>query len=481
MGGSWNSTDMPVLPGSYINFQTAALAAIQPGSQGTVVVPVKAHWGPVREFVEIASEKGIIDSFTANEANGATAYSTVRLAMLGAPRKVLAYRLASDAAARASITLLDTAESAESVMKLEAKHPGERGNAFKVTVQTNAIDNSKRDIKLYEGTSLLRTFTFVSGTVQAAVDAINGDAGNVWVAAEKLEDGNGALASVVTQSFTGGDSGISGLSNADYVDALDAFETRDFHVLSLDGVSDSALQTSVVSWVNRVRSEGKGIIAVLGGSAADDTASDAVSKAVARSAGFNHEGIVNVGTGAKLNGASYSSAQIASYVAGLIAGRSLSQSTTYAPAPFEDVTRRWTRSEQESAVRGGVFLLVHDGRQVKALRGMNSLIALGDGQNASWKKIRTIRIMDAISADLQRTAEDNYIGKVDNTEEGRLSLIGACNEYLLTLAQSGVIESTGYDVTVDPDFVPEPDQVYLKWQARLTDVVEQIFGTFLVR
>ncbi|MNJ55698.1 Phage tail sheath protein [compost metagenome] len=226
----------------------------------------------------------------------------------------------------------------------------------------------------------------------------------------------------------------------------------------------------------------------MGGTAADDTATDAVSKAVSRSAGFNHEGIVNVGSGAFLADKEYSSAQVAAWAAGLIAGQSLSQSTTYAESPFDDVTRRWTRSEQEQAIRGGVFLLIHDGRRVKVLRGMNSLVTLQLGQNKSWKKIRTIRVMDAINSDLQRTAEDVYIGKVNNTEEGRLALIGACKEYLRTLAQSNVIEGVGYDVILDPTYygsapaiTPEPDQVFLHWSARLTDVMEQIFGTFYVQ
>ena len=128
-----------------------------------------------------------------------------------------------------------------------------------------------------------------------------------------------------------------------------------------------------------------------------------------------------------------------------------------------------------------MFLFVHDGRQVKALRGVNTLVSLGQNQNAAWKKIRTVRVMDAINADLQRTAEDSYIGKVNNTAEGRLALIGACKQYLQTLAQSGVIEADGFDAAEDTSIVAEPDQVFLKWQARLTDVVEQIFGTFIVQ
>lgn len=484
-GGTWNPTDMPVLPGLYLNFVAAALAAIQPGARGVVVAPVKAHWGPVRQFVTITSEADIINTYTTDESNGATAYTTLRLALLGGAKKIIAYRLADSNAAVASVTLADTSTTPVNVLRLDTKYPTTR--AFNAVVQPNPVDGTKKDIKLYEGTTLLRTFTFVSGTIQAAVDAINNDSGNRWIVAAKLADGSGVLADTSGTAFTGGNSGIAGITNTDYVNALSAFETQQFNVLTLDGVTDPSLQTSVVSWVSRVRSEGKGVIAALGGSVDDDTAADAVSKALARSAGFNHEGVVNVGVGGVLNGVSYSGAQTAAYVAGLIAGQSLTESTTYAPTPFDDVTRRWTRSEMEQAVQGGVFLPFNDGRMVKVLKGVNSLVTLRQGQNNSWKKIRTIRVMDAINSDLQTTAEDNYIGKVNNTEEGRLALIGAMKQYMQTLAASGVIEASGWDVFLDPDYygsgatlTPQPDQVFVKWQARLTDVVEQIFGTFVV-
>lgn len=404
--------------------------------------------------------------------------------MLGGPKKLLAYRLAGASATEASVTLQD--ESGAAVLRVKAKYPGKRGNNFIVSVSPSLSIPGSKELKLHEGTALLRTFPLGEGSVVQAAAAINGDPTNTWIAAEAL--GGGTLADVTGVALTGGDSGIADLTNAEYASALSAFETQDFHVLTLDGVSDAALQTSVAAWVKRVRSEGKGVIAVLGGSAAADTAADAISKAVARSAAIDHEGVVNVGTGAVLNGRAYSSAQVAAWVAGLIAGQPLKASTTYAAAPFDDVTRRWTRSEQEQAVQGGVFLLVHDGRRVKALRGVNSLVTLREGQNKGWKKIRKIRVMDQINADLQRTAEDAYIGKVNNTEEGRLALIGAGKQYLQTLAAENVIEATGFDVTLDPrfygnapQFTPEDDQVFLAWTADDTDVMEQIFGTFYVQ
>jgi hypothetical protein len=72
--------------------------------------------------------------------------------------------------------------------------------------------------------------------------------------------------------------------------------------------------------------------------------------------------------------------------------------------------------------------------------------------------------------------------------EGRLALIGAIKEYLAQLSLSNVIEADGYDVILDPAYYgdapvikPEPDQVFLQWNVKLTDVMEQLFGTFYVQ
>lgn len=484
-GGTWESTNQPVLPGLYMNFKAAATSAIQGGSRGTVIVPVKANWGPVREFVEIGSEQAIAAMYSADSENGATAYPALYLALLGGPKKLLAYRLADDTAQAAAVTLHSGDAAPAAVLKLTAKHPGSRGNGFTVTVQPALGNPAAKELRLYEGAKLLGTFTGADGTAASLAASING--GNDWVTAEAV-DGGGVPADVSGLSLTGGASGISGLTNADYVAMQEAAEGQDFDLLALDYAADMALLQSFAAWIKRLRGEGRGVMAVFGGSAADDVSKDAADLAAARSLALNHEGIVNVGTGVRLSGTDYSSAQTAAYVAGLIAGQRLNQSATYAVTPFEDVTRRWTRSEQEQAVMSGVFLLFFDGRQVKALRGINTLATPAEGQSSAWKKIRSIRVMDAINADLQRAAEQTYIGRVNNTEEGRLALIGAVKEYLGQLALSSVIEPDGYDVILDPAYYgdsaanqPEPDQVFLQWNVKLTDVMEQLFGTFYVQ
>ncbi|GIP29656.1 hypothetical protein J23TS9_47860 [Paenibacillus sp. J23TS9] len=486
-GGTWENTNKPVLPGLYMNFKAAAASAIQGGLRGTVVVPVKANWGPVREFVEISSETAIAQVFSKDTLDGATAYPTLYLALLGGPKKLLAYRLADDTTAAASITLQNADASPAEVLQLQAKYPGSRGNGFAVTVQPSLGEPDGRELRLYEGAKLLGTYKGTDGTAASIAEQINQDSSNVWITAKVLGQG-GIPADVSGAVLSGGVSGSGKLTNADYIAMQEAAEGQEFDVLALDYAADMALLQSFAAWVKRLRREGRGVMAVFGGSTSDDVSKDAVKLASARSLALNHEGIINVGTGVRLAGTDYSSAQAAAYVAGLIAGQRLNQSATYAVTPFDDVTRRWTRSEQEEAVKNGVFLLFFDGRQVKALRGINSLVSPAEGQNNAWKKIRTIRVMDAINADLQHAAEQTYIGKVNNTEEGRLALIGAVKEYLAQLWLSGVIESNGYDVILDPAYYgdsavnkPEPDQVFLQWNVKLADVMEQLFGTFYVQ
>jgi len=479
-GGTWSPTEAKVRPGFYMNFVAAALAAIQPGARGIVAIPVKANWGPAKQIVEITDEKSLIDTYGADVDGGFTAYNSIKLALLGGAKTVLGYRLVDSAAAKASITLKDTAATPADVLTLTTKY--ETARPFKVTVRDNAVDpTNKQDIVLYEDTKQLYVFTFVkgAGVVDNAVAAINNDANNKWITATKVADGNNTIANVTSQAFTSGNAGVGSIANTDYVDAMSAFETRRFNFFALDGATDASLQTSVKAWIERLRSEGKGVVAVMGGSVTDD---QTPATANSRSTGFNYEGVINVGVSGIMDGVTYSSAQVACWVAGKAAGQALSESLTYAVTPFDDVTPRLTHNQVVAGLQAGTLLLVHDGEKVIVEQGINTLTSLRQGQNNQWKKIRAIRVMDAINDDLLKTAQDNYIGKVNNNDDGKVALISACKQYMETLVNGGLIEKD-FSVYLDPDYHPAlaaPDEVYIKWDARIVDSMEKIFGTFVV-
>ncbi len=476
-GGIWSPTEAKTRPGFYLNFVAAALAGIQPGARGVIACPVRAHWGPIKEFIEITRESELTEWYTNSVEDGATAYNTIYMALLGGAKMVLVYRIASNLAAVSTLTLKDTTGTPVDVIKLDAKYKGIRGNDFKITVKVNPVDGAKKDIVLYEGTAILRTFTFVSGTIDAAVNAVNNDTGNKWLVATKLAEGNGILEMITSEPMSGGNSGIADVENIDYTDAMAAFEAKKFNIFVLDGQTNSDLRVSLVAWIKRLRDEGMGVFTVIGGSADDDKTPTTGN---ARSTTTNHESVINVIVGAKLSGIEYCSAQLAPFIAGLIGGQKLSESITYAVCPFSDVTRHFTHGEVVMALNSGSLVLVHDGEKVKVEQGFNTLTSLRQGQNNQWKKIRAIRVMDAINNDLRKAAEDNYIGKVNNNDEGKIALINACKQYMETLVNGGLIDDK-FKVYLDPDYPnPPADHVYIKWEAALTDVMEFIFSSFLV-
>jgi len=460
-----------------MNFVAAALASISTGPRGIVAIPVKANWGPKKTFVEITSEKELIDTFNTETTGSYTAYKCIRLALFGAPKTVLAYRLADGSAAKASITLQDTAGTPANVLTLTTLY--ETTRAFKVTTRDNLADSNKQDIVLYEGTTQLYVFTFAkgAGAVDNAVAAINNDSSNKWITAAKVATGNDTIANVVSQSFTGGNDGTAGIVNQDYIDAMAAFEARAINVFTLDGGTDSSLQTSVKTWVERLRNEGKKVVAFLGGSTSDDAN---IATANTRSAGFNYEGVVNVGISGILDEVTYSSAQVACYVAGRAAGQALKESLTYAVTPFDDVSPRLTHNQVVSAINGGTLVMVHDGTKVIIEKGVNTLTSLSEGQDYGWKKIKLIRIMDAIAMDTAKAAQDNYIGRVLNNEDGQVAVLNTIKNYFETLSPDLIAPEFTVEVDTEKQATAEPDQFFWKYTATLIDSMEQIFGTGII-
>ncbi|AND39618.1 phage tail sheath subtilisin-like domain-containing protein [Cytobacillus oceanisediminis] len=253
--------------------------------------------------------------------------------------------------------------------------------------------------------------------------------------------------------------------SADYIEMREAFEARPFNVFVFDGEVDAAEQDATVAWLDTNRTEKKHFMFVAGGSAADDQ--DA-SVGNARSARFNDEAVVNLITGVTINGVDYSSGQYAAFIAGLIAGTSINRSITYTEVSVADVTKRLRNSEITAALQAGSLVLVNDGEKVKVEQGLTT----------AKKKIRAIRARQAIATDIEKTARDSYIGKLDNNIDGQVALITAIKKYLETLEDNNVL--TGPAVVLDPQRESVGDQVFLSISFTEIDSMERIFLTINV-
>jgi len=485
-GGIWTPSSVNnagTRPGAYINFEAAAAAAVAPGSRGVVAIAGFSTWGPDEEVVELSSEQDIIDNFQDDDDANANLYRMARQAFLGGAVRVLAFRMLGANAVKGTRTLVDTTGSPVNVIRIDAKYYGTYGNNFKLTIADDATDSDKTSIKLYDGTTLLATWTTTvdhgsSGFIDDVVSIINDDEDNIWIDAVKLADGNNDLADITSQSLASGANGDA-LAQSDYDAAETAFELEDFDVFACE-VTTGSVQIDIKNWIEDLRDDaGKKVMAVLGAQA-----SETVGNAITAAQNLNHEGVVFVYPGAKLPNASdvatsYSGAQLSARVAGMIAAMIAGQSLTYKEITLaSDVETRLSNANIQTLIQNGVCVLVWTGSKVIVERGINSLYSVGT-KPTSFAKVGVVLTCDEIANAIKESAETTFIGKVPNDEVGQLALINSVNDFLGTMVAKRAIKP-GYSVVLDPDFDSTGDQVFLKITLQPIEAIEKIFSTITI-
>lgn len=472
--GYWSETDKPVRPGFYNRFKSAALSRTTPGKIGIVAMPAKANWGPTKQVISIENEKDLINKF--GDDINYSACKLGKLVLLGQPKEFVIYRLVDGTEKKASLTLKDTTEAPVDVLKFETKYPTTR--KFNITVRTNIVDSLKKDIVLYEDTKQLYVFSSLAGTIDEIVTATNNNQENLWVNATKVADGNGILANVSNQPLTGGNDGSAGVTNENYIEAMTAFESVKFTGFCLDGITDESLQTSVKSWVERNRKNGKKIRAYLGG-----TAEETIIQANNKSKTFNYEGIHYVGTvGGVLDGIAYTPAEAACYIAALGEGLGLKESLCNAATVFDDVTKNLTDDEIKSALAAGTITLRYDDGVVGIEDDVNTLKIFGADQDENWGYLRAVKFMDAVDEDTGSIGNKQYVGKVPNSGIGQTALISALKQYFETYQSAGLIEDN-FTVEIDKELQANAknDEFYWRWDAKYINLMKRIYGTGYIR
>jgi len=250
----------------------------------------------------------------------------------------------------------------------------------------------------------------------------------------------------------------------DVQNALKTLKTIKFNVLCYpyDGDTYTANKTAIKTWITTMREEeGAKVQAVLANFNADN------------------EAIINVVQGVKLaDGTELTAAQTTAWVAGITAGANVNQSNTgrlYDGAI--DVIPRMTKTEMESAIMAGKFLFKVDTAQnVTVVYDINSLTTVTSEKGKPFTKNRVIRTIDNINNDITEIFESNYVGKVNNNEDGRSLLRSVLIEYFNELQRMAAIQNfTAEDVTVSPG--KDSDAVVVDCYIQPVDSVEKIYIT----
>ena len=225
LGGGVFLTQNKVLPGSYINFVSAAKASASLSDRGIATMPLVLDWGKDEEVFEVTSadfQKNSRDIFGYDYASDKL--KGLRDLFLNA-KTLFAYKL-------------NKGEKAANTFAT-AKYSGERGNALKVVVKSNADTPSNFDVALY-----LDNEKVDAQTVSKMADLKD----NAFVDWKK----GATLAVNAGLALTGGTNGsVTAANHQKYLERIESYSFNAMGVVT----TDEAVKTLYANFVKRLRDE----------------------------------------------------------------------------------------------------------------------------------------------------------------------------------------------------------------------------------
>jgi hypothetical protein len=435
------------------------------GERGVAAYPFTADWGPVNEIAPVVYGDEFRLLFHAENAT-LTASKIFKHAFKGKPQRVLCYRLATDAAAKGSATLVD-ADGANSLV-IETLYPSSR--AFVLVVKD--YPTGGKTIQLIENS--VKLFEASSDDLNELVKLINySDYLRVTSQGVKLP------VNIASANLTGGNDGtpVTATQYTAFLDAIEADGTPT--AFSLDGVTDDAIITTVDAWTKRVRDAGLYITFVNGGPLAWDISIDTAN---AKSKSFNYRGIINIGNGCD----GYSSADMAIFIAARVASIALNRTVTDEVVDYDQVNKKLRPAQRETCKKAGTLVFVQDGDYVIIDEGVNTLTKPGADETIELGKIRVNTELDYISKDLEAFGNE-YKKSKSNTQEARLIYASIVqNTYFKPLVYMEVLQP-GATYVPNPAyhgktavFHPAIDEAYFLAEFLPVDSMEKIYQKFSI-
>ncbi len=465
--GDWNETNKPEIPGFYNRMQQIAQETSD-SIQGTLAMPVKSNWGPINQVFKVSGLTSLKNNFGASM--DFTAYKLGRIALMGSPKELLLYRLADSSAKTATLILQNSEGSPADAIKLETLYPTDRD--FKVTVASNVVNPSNKNISFYEGTTLLTKIENVTGTLEEMVTLINKSSIGKYAKASLVNGATGTLANVSSVGFTGGNNGTAAITNENYLDALEEFKRQQIDGFVLDGIADPALIASVYEWGQACKEEGLDVLIFGATNESSLDAANSVSK------NYNST-IMHNGYAEKLiyDGAEYTIAEAMVYVAALALSTSLKESICNAATIFEDVQPRLTRSEITTALEAGTIVFTYSNGNVVVVDDVNTYKNYENNNDKVLGNIRAIRFVNTVNQSTSLDGEENYVGKTSSDDTGHTLILNGIKNFFDEWKKLGIISS--YTVETDEELqnTAENDEFFWKWSADYVNVTKRIYGT----
>ena len=368
LGGGTYIKQNKVLPGSYFQFISKAVATSELLGRGIVAMAFDMNWGVDGAIFEVNAsdlQENCLKIFGYDYS--ADEMKNIRELFLHA-KTLYAYKLTSNGTKASN----DFAT---------ALYSGVRGNDLKVVIQADVDEPTKFVVTLYLGTTKVDEQIVASASELYANDFVE------WKKDAEL---------VVTAgtALAGGTNGTSDTTaHQTFLNKVEAYP--DVNAIGYLG-TEEATKALYVAFAKRMRDEvGIKLQAVVYGYAGDSITCVNVKNQV----------------------------ELVPWVTGVIAGTAVNRSATNMVYDGELVVNTdYTQKDLETAIKAGEFVLHQVGSEVHVLEDVNSMVTVSDEQGEIFKDNQTVRVIDSIATSIASVFASKYIGKVPNNESGRISL-----------------------------------------------------------
>lgn len=372
LGGGNFISQNKVLPGTYINFVSAAKASVNMSERGIAAIAMELDWGEDEKIIKLTA-----DEFVKNS-----------LKLLGYDydnEKLKGLRDLFKNATTLYLYKLNKGTKASNTYAT-AKCSGLRGNNIKIVIQTNVDEDSKFDVITMVDDKKVDT-----QTVATASELIDND----YIEFKK----ESTLQATAGTALTGGANGetATGENHQTFLNKLESYTFNALGCIS----KDTSISNLYVAFTKRMRNEmGVKFQTVVYNNQAND------------------EGIVNL-----KNATEEDETALIYYTTGIIAGCAINKSNTNSVYDGEyTVKADYTQSELETAILNGEFVYHKVGEEIRVLEDINSLKDTTSEKGEEFKSNQTIRVLDQVATDTAIIFNTKYLGKIQNNEAGRVSL-----------------------------------------------------------
>lgn len=408
-GGIWTSQNKR-RPGAYINFTAEPDTNISIGNRGAIAMPLALSWGVQGQAVLISSTD-LFDgtAFTKTGIKSSDNDIEARKLIYGLKyaSKAYVYNI-NQGGVKASVELY-------SGVTATANYPGVIGNEITVVIGKTDVSN------------VYNFYTLVDGII---VDSQSGSTVgdikmNEWLSL--TGEASTELQEIAGISLLGGSDGTAA---TDYTNFFNAIAPLNYHVITLATTSSTAQETLVTFIKSQQNNYGRYAQGVVWDYAT-----------------ANHEAIISVDQGFKTIDDEVNEGVFMAYVAGIEAGASISESRTYFSInEATSIINPKTDKEIEDGLASGKLILSERRDGVVVIESdINTLHTFNSERSYIFSQNRSIRTLYDISSQISTSWETNFIGKINNDDNGRNMFKSSIIAYCTELQNNGAITNFSAD------------------------------------